>query len=152
MKTGLKSVLTHVVSLTSKTKEIFKRRPNPKPAQVKCQVGSRRDSRQSHMGSQVGMVGSCLSHLGWKFDPTRDPPLNAGFQHLIRDLRWDFYIPPRILVGLTHPTRESRCALCIPPGILFRIRMSYIPPGILNILPRNIPLLMILGSFHAKKW
>ena len=83
---------------------------------VKCQAGYRWDPGNPTPGSQVGMVGSHLSHLGWKFDSTWDPVFNAGFLHPTRDIRWDFCISPGSL----------RQDLCILPGILVGIYISHL--------------------------
>ena len=105
-------------------------------SQVKCQAGYRRDIGGisaippripgGNGGIPPHVVGSHLSHLRWKFDPTCDPTFNAGF---------------------LHPTREFKRDLCILPGILVGISIShlgfFIPPRILYPTYENIVLLFL---------
>ena len=101
-------------------------------SQVKCQAGYRRDIGGisaippripgGNGGIPPHVVGSHLSHLRWKFDPTCDPTFNAGFLHPTREFKRDLCILPGILVGISI----SHLGFFIPPTkILFCFFYSY---------------------------
>ena len=65
------------------------------------------------------MVGSHLSHLGLKFDPTWDPTFDAGILHPTRILDGISTSHLGVLMGLMHSTWDPTRDLHIPPKIIY---------------------------------